>query len=810
MHLQTLFAALHHFLRLQLHTAPLLDRVNVRFVAKQEFIESFEDFRKRVEDGRSRVKLLPIEEVLAPILSETKPWRHPTIAPHHICKNSNRSLMYPGEVDSSAYLEAPSCQGSLVPSAFLPSKFRPTSNLVRIYIEEEQLLESRFSSEGQMGLSPSFELRNLLPLLEMSAMVLRRRQGSDSGDERTLDQGTSIFRQERMLNLLPRNATRSSINALGQSAWISRGMRNHQLLVGGEGSGKTHNALLLAANLRFKRNIATVYIDCGKLQSATDLRMRNILDELTSAFEEVASSRPGVLILDNIDTLVPNLDGGNEDKKDSLNQRQTSPALICQVKLISDHIRFLILKSPDAVNVLATCGSQTSVASSLRSIPCFSSALDVPSLDAGLRTGMFRALLAEYVSTAGANASTAMHALPTFGKQTDGYTPFDLRTLAARVAHISHTRSLGRKEGSNISAHDLQDAIANYTPLSHQMLDVSKQATPVAWSDVGGLFSAKSVLTDVILHPVRYSMIYQRAPVSLPRGILLYGPPGCGKSYVVPALAKECNFNLVTCHGPELLDKYIGASEAKVRQLFARAYAAAPCILFLDDFDALAPRRGTDHTGVTDRVVNQLLTFLDGVESGNRGEGMVYIVGATSRPDKIDPALLRPGRLEKHIYIGYPDSSDEWSDLFAKSVACPAIDPCVLEELSQGEMWRRHGGDLQHLQFLSAADMKGVMHTAQLAAIHEVIGTANDDDSSPDRVRIEMRHLAEAVRTARPSLSDNDRAEFATLYRPFYNEDRGSSPAGSGPPLGGFNGGRGLAAGGSSSLPVPVLRTSLR
>ena len=196
--------------------------------------------------------------------------------------------------------------------------------------------------------------------------------------------------------------------------------------------------------------------------------------------------------------------------------------------------------------------------------------------------------------------------------------------------------------------------------------------------------------------------------------------------------------------------------------------------------------------------------------SGNRGEGMVYIVGATSRPDKIDPALLRPGRLEKHIYIGYPDSSDEWSDLFAKSVACPAIDPCVLEELSQGEMWRRHGGDLQHLQFLSAADMKGVMHTAQLAAIHEVIGTANDDDSSPDRVRIEMRHLAEAVRTARPSLSDNDRAEFATLYRPFYNEDRGSSPAGSGPPLGGFNGGRGLAAGGSSSLPVPVLRTSLR
>ena len=101
---------------------------------------------------------------------------------------------------------------------------------------------------------------------------------------------------------------------------------------------------------------------------------------------------------------------------------------------------------------------------------------------------------------------------------------------------------------------------------------------------------------------------------------------------MVPALAKECNFNLVRCNGPELLDKYIGASEAKVRQLFARAYAAAPCILFLDDFDALAPRRGSDHTGVTDRVVNQLLTFLDGVESADDRKGMVYIIGASSRP----------------------------------------------------------------------------------------------------------------------------------------------------------------------------------
>jgi peroxin-1 len=118
---------------------------------------------------------------------------------------------------------------------------------------------------------------------------------------------------------------------------------------------------------------------------------------------------------------------------------------------------------------------------------------------------------------------------------------------------------------------------------------------------------------------------------------LFFGPPGCGKSALVPALAKECNFPLIACKGPEVLDKYIGASEAKVRELFSRASAVAPSILFLDELDALAPRRGSDNTGVTDRVVNQLLTFLDGVEDASTGT--VYVIGATFRPDKVDPAL---------------------------------------------------------------------------------------------------------------------------------------------------------------------------
>ncbi|EEC46118.1 predicted protein, partial [Phaeodactylum tricornutum CCAP 1055/1] len=169
--------------------------------------------------------------------------------------------------------------------------------------------------------------------------------------------------------------------------------------------------------------------------------------------------------------------------------------------------------------------------------------------------------------------------------------------------------------------------------------------------DVAGLFRAKEELVSTVVRPSIYTLIYQRAKVQLPRGLLLFGPPGCGKSLIVPALAKRCRFSLVLCRGPELLDKYIGASEAKVRDLFDRAATAAPSILFLDELDSLAPPRGSDHTGVTDRVVNQLLTFLDGVEE-NSSKGPLYVIAATSRPDKIDPALLRPGRLEKHVYVG--------------------------------------------------------------------------------------------------------------------------------------------------------------
>jgi peroxin-1 len=302
-------------------------------------------------------------------------------------------------------------------------------------------------------------------------------------------------------------------------------------------------------------------------------------------------------------------------------------------------------------------------------------------------------------------------------------------------------------------------------PISLQGVRAHDTTCSVAWSQIGGLFGAKEYLSSSILRPVKYRRIYQHSPIRLPRGIVLYGPPGCGKSFLVPALAKECGLTLVTCRGPELLDKYIGASEAKVRQLFHRAYAASPSLLFLDEFDALAPVRGSDHTGVTDRVVNQLLTYLDGVEDA--AIGAVYIIAATSRPDKVDPALLRPGRLEQHVYVGFPTSIEEWHSISEQSLSGHSIDSHLQDVIEKRKLLE--APCLAHALSFSPADIKAVVDTAYLNAVHEFLASSDEvmEGSQNEPVVIEMHHMVNALQTTRPSLSINDRRMLEQAYRPF-------------------------------------------
>lgn len=178
---------------------------------------------------------------------------------------------------------------------------------------------------------------------------------------------------------------------------------------------------------------------------------------------------------------------------------------------------------------------------------------------------------------------------------------------------------------------------------------------------------AKEALYEALELPLRFAKLVAKAPLRLRTGVLLYGPPGCGKTHAVRAAVAATGVRFIGVKGPELLNKYIGASEEAVRAVFARAQAAAPCALFFDEFDSIAPQRGSgsDSTGVTERMVNQLLTELDGVE---RLQG-VCVIAASNRPDLIDAALLRPGRLDRLIYCGFPtrdERLDILTSLFAK------------------------------------------------------------------------------------------------------------------------------------------------
>ncbi|CAK58440.1 unnamed protein product (macronuclear) [Paramecium tetraurelia] len=181
-----------------------------------------------------------------------------------------------------------------------------------------------------------------------------------------------------------------------------------------------------------------------------------------------------------------------------------------------------------------------------------------------------------------------------------------------------------------------------------------KQKIPT-FKEIGGLKEQKQIILDLFELPMKYEHLFAKSKIKLPKSVLIYGMPGCGKTYFSLSICNELKINVITVKGPELLDKYIGSSEQNVRDLFQKAQSQSPCIIFLDEIDSVVPVRTSSHSGVTDRVVNQFLCYLDGVEEGMKG---VYIVAASSRPDLIDPAILRPGRIDKHVRIDLPNKEE--------------------------------------------------------------------------------------------------------------------------------------------------------
>jgi transitional endoplasmic reticulum ATPase len=284
-----------------------------------------------------------------------------------------------------------------------------------------------------------------------------------------------------------------------------------------------------------------------------------------------------------------------------------------------------------------------------------------------------------------------------------------------------------------VTKEDMEYAMRQVQPSA--MREVMVEVPKVKWEDVAGLEDVKQALKEAVEWPLKNPESFKRLGIRPPRGILLYGPPGCGKTYIVKALASEASANFISVKGPELLSKWVGESEQHLREIFRRAKQVAPCIVFFDEIDALAPRRGSDSgSHVTEQVVSQLLTEMSGIEEL---EGVV-VVAATNRPDIVDPGLLRPGRFDRLIYVPAPDETTRLEILKVHTRSMP------LKGVELDTVAKKTDG-------YSGADLEAVVREAALVALRLDMNVKE----------VSKKNFDEALKKIKPSIA----ADMVTKYQ---------------------------------------------
>ncbi|CQD05246.1 cell division protein 48 [Mycobacterium lentiflavum] len=387
----------------------------------------------------------------------------------------------------------------------------------------------------------------------------------------------------------------------------------------------------------------------------------------------------------------------------------------------------------DGVALIATSALPDQLDPRLRSPELCDRELGLPLPDGATRKALLTTLLK--------SAPAGELDLDEIAGRTPGFVAADLAALVREAALRAASRASADGRPPTLQQDDLVGALSVIRPLSRS---ASEELTVgnVTFDDVGDMIEAKQALTEAVLWPLQHPDTFTRLGVDPPRGVLLYGPPGCGKTFVVRALASTGQLSVHAVKGSELMDKWVGASEKAVRELFRRARDSAPSLVFLDEIDALAPRRGQSFdSGVTDRVVAALLTELDGIDPLRD----VVVLGATNRPDLIDPALLRPGRLERLVFVEPPDAAARREILRTAAKSIPLSKDVDLDDIAA------------ELDGYSAADCVALLREAALTAMRRSIDAAevtaadleaarNNVRPSLDPVQVEsLRAFAKAV-----------------------------------------------------------------
>ncbi|KAI8144584.1 P-loop containing nucleoside triphosphate hydrolase protein [Fennellomyces sp. T-0311] len=329
-----------------------------------------------------------------------------------------------------------------------------------------------------------------------------------------------------------------------------------------------------------------------------------------------------------------------------------------------------------------------------------------------------------------------------------------LRSIADFIQSHKEPLTPAQLESLAITEHDFQLALPKVQPSSKR--EGFATVPDVSWDDIGALNFVRDELRMAVVEPINHPEFFERVGITSPAGVLLWGPPGCGKTLLAKAVANESNTNFISVKGPELLNKYVGESERGVRQVFARARASSPCVIFFDELDALCSRRDDQQTDSSARVVNTLLTELDGVE--NRSQ--VYVIAATNRPDMIDPAMLRPGRLDKLLYVELP-TPGERLDILTKLTKKTPLKPDVsLKEVA----------DDPRCEGFSGADLASLVRESAVASLRSKFyssGSVLDTNATADEIFVEKEHFDMAFTKVSPSVLPHDKLQYDKLRKKF-------------------------------------------
>ena len=467
-------------------------------------------------------------------------------------------------------------------------------------------------------------------------------------------------------------------------------------------------------------------------------------EKLRSIFEQAEKNAPSIIFIDEIDSIAP--------KRDEVSG-EVERRIVAQLLSLMDG-----MTSRGKVVVIAATNRVNAIDPALRRPGRFDREIEigVPNRDGRLEVLQ--------IHTRGMPMEKDVN-LEKLADISHGFVGADLQSLAKEAAIRALRRVLPEINLSSesipletlkkivVRMQDFMDVIKEMEPSA--MREVFVEVPDIKWEDIGGLSSIKQELQEAVEWPLKYNQIFTYSDATPPKGILLYGPPGTGKTLMAKAAANESEANFISIMGPELLSKWVGESEKGVREIFRKARQAAPCIIFFDEMDAITPARGGSFgdSHVTERVISQFLTELDGLEILTN----VVVIGATNRPDIIDPALLRPGRFDRILYVPPPDRDSRLQIIKIHTKKKHLAEDVDIDQLAD------------NTEGYTGADIASLSSAAVMLALREHVSKykePNEAEKHKEELKIQMKHFEAAIKKIRP-LSLQELNMYKTISEQF-------------------------------------------